>query len=753
MNALLRPAARLLTVLAVMLPSVGAGASGQDLDALPKHPVPYSQLTHHAKPKPKPKPATPAPETPGAPPAQPGQPSPAPAPSAPLPGQPPPPPGQPPAPAPTALPPKPAPPPAPAKPLAPPPPALALPAAAPPPVRGQPIAAGDLQAFVDGQVARALSTDHVAGVVVSVVQNGQLVMEKGYGRASLDPAKAMDPRATLVRLGSASQTFTWIAALKAVEEGKLDLSKPVNAYLPETLRLPDEGFRQQVTVSQLMSRTAGFEDRRFGRRYTRDASRIEALEAALQDQRPRRVREAGLVSIPSDYGAALAGEIVARVEGKPFDQLIETEILRPLGLNHTSFREPYPAAQGLPDPLSETLANQLGTEFHWTGHGLEPQPFAYGESLAPAIAASTTADDMARLMIALLNNGALGDASLYGPRTAALLAQPLQAPAPGAAGSAHGLMSMTLPGAGRTLFERGAGAASHSELLLIPGMNLGVFVAANTDSGAALVASLPSTLAEHFAAAAPQSGWTAPADWSAGTYLSANRASHGLEAFVDRLIFVTHLGSDGAGGLILKDARTTQHFAHTDTDGLYAGPEGQTLYLPGGAADRPPVYLLGSGLGAGERIGGVHSLVVLTVAAALVAIAIFTNLASLFIRDHTDQRQTNHQIAAAITQGLTCVVWSLAFVGFGLFLKNAADPQRFLFGWPDGWLVAASACALAAALLSVVMLVQVPGVWREERRRHGWSVWRKFRHTVTIFLFLGFSVILAAWGALEPWSS
>jgi CubicO group peptidase (beta-lactamase class C family) len=454
-------------------------------------------------------------------------------------------------------------------------------------VRGQPIAAGDLQAFVDGQVARALSTDHVAGVVVSVVQNGQLVMEKGYGRASLDPAKAMDPRATLVRLGSASQTFTWIAALKAVEEGKLDLSKPANAYLPDALRLPDEGFRQQVTVSQLMSRTAGFEDRRFGRRYTRDASRIEALEAALQDQRPRRVREAGLVSIPSDYGAALAGEIVARVEGKPFDQLIETEILRPLGLNHTSFREPYPAAQGLPDPLSETLANQVGSEFHWNGHGLEPQPFAYGESLAPAIAASTTADDMARLMIALLNNGALGNASLYGPRIAALLAQPLQAPAPGAAGSAHGLMSITLPGAGAALFERGAGAASHSELLLVPGMNLGVFVAANTDSGAALVASLPSTLAEHFAAAAPQSAWTAPADWSSGTYLSANRASHGLEAFVDRLIFVTHLGSDGAGGLILKDARTTQHFAHTDTDGLYAGPEGQTLYLPGGAADRP----------------------------------------------------------------------------------------------------------------------------------------------------------------------
>jgi hypothetical protein len=51
------------------------------------------------------------------------------------------------------------------------------------------------------------------------------------------------------------------------------------------------------------------------------------------------------------------------------------------------------------------------------------------------------------------------------------------------------------------------------------------------------------------------------------------------------------------------------------------------------------------------------------------------------------------------------------------------------------------------------MLVQIPGVWREERRIHGWSGWRKFRHTMTIFVFLGFATVLAAWGALEPWSS
>ena len=599
----------------------------------------------------------------------------------------------------------------------------------------------------------AIAADHVAGAVVAVVQNGQLMMEKGYGVSSLAPARKMDPRATLVRLGSASQTFTWIAALKAVEDGKLDLNKPVNAYLPDDLKLPDEGFKQPVLVSQLMSRTAGFEDRRFGRRYVREVAQIAPLDEALQRQRPRRMRAAGLISIPSDYGAALAGDVVARVEGKPFDQMIEAEILRPLGLNHTSFREPYPAAQGLPDPLSESLSNATGTEFHWTGHGVEAEPFAYGESLAPAIAASSTADDMARLMIALLNNGALGQSSLYGPRTAALFSQPLQASTQGAPGSAHGLMQGRLPGAGPTLFELGASAASHAQLFLVPGMNLGVFVAANTDSGAALVTSLPAAVAEHFSGAPPVAAWPAPADWSPATYLSADRASHGLEAFVDRWMNVSHLASDGAGGFVLQDQSGERRYAGGATENLYTSADGRTLYVPTPESNRPPIYVLGSGQGAGERVGGTHRISILVVTAALVLMAIFTNLASLFIRDHVDQRQTRQQITGAITQGVACVAWAVAFVCFGLFLRGDADPYRLLFTWPNGWLVAASWSGLIAALLSVLMLVQIPGVWREERRIHGWSIARKFRHTATIFVFLAFSVVLASWGALEPWSS
>ena len=97
---------------------------------------------------------------------------------------------------------------------------------------------------------------------MAVVQNGQLVMEKGYG-SDVAPSGAswINPRASLVRLGSGSQIFTWIAALKAIEEGKLKLNAPVNGYLPEDLQIPDEGFNQPILFRHLMSHTAGFEDR------------------------------------------------------------------------------------------------------------------------------------------------------------------------------------------------------------------------------------------------------------------------------------------------------------------------------------------------------------------------------------------------------------------------------------------------------------------------------------------------------------
>jgi hypothetical protein len=78
-----------------------------------------------------------------------------------------------------------------------------------------------LEAFVDGVVRQAMSTAHVAGVAVAVVQDGATVFEKGYGFADLESGRRVEPETTLFRIGSITKTFTWIAwiaLMRAVEE-------------------------------------------------------------------------------------------------------------------------------------------------------------------------------------------------------------------------------------------------------------------------------------------------------------------------------------------------------------------------------------------------------------------------------------------------------------------------------------------------------------------------------------------------------
>ena len=86
---------------------------------------------------------------------------------------------------------------------------------------GEPIPPAELEAFVDAAVRIGMDETHVAGAAVSVVQDGRLVLNKGYGFASLYPPRPVDPDITLFRIGSITKTFTWILLMRAVEAGKL----------------------------------------------------------------------------------------------------------------------------------------------------------------------------------------------------------------------------------------------------------------------------------------------------------------------------------------------------------------------------------------------------------------------------------------------------------------------------------------------------------------------------------------------------
>ena len=259
------------------------------------------------------------------------------------------------------------------------------------PSSSHPLDRSDLEAWLDGFVPYALKNGDIAGAVFAVVKDGNILLQKGYGFADVDRKLPMDPERTMIRAGSTSKLFTWTAVMQLVEQGKLDLGRNVDDYLDFKVS-PAAG--KPITMLDLMNHRAGFEEGLKDILAT-DPRRWQSNEAYLK-QHPRPLLfSTGTVPAYSNYGAALAGYIVERISGEPFERYVEQHIFTPLGMLHTTFDQPLPAR------FSANVAG-YGTA------SMPPRPYELVMT-APAGSIATTASDMARFMIAQLEQARLGD--------------------------------------------------------------------------------------------------------------------------------------------------------------------------------------------------------------------------------------------------------------------------------------------------------------------------------------------------------
>ena len=623
-------------------------------------------------------------------------------------------------------------------------PVAAVPSPAAPPGVA-PIPSATLEAFVDGVVREAMQTRHIAGVAIAVVQNGQVVLKKGYGLSNLAPAAPVDPDRTLFRLSSISKAFTWMAVMKEAQAGHIRLGTPINLYLPENLQVRDQGYRRQILVQDLLTHTDGFEDRALGQLYERDSNQVRPLADYLREERPRRVREPGTVPVASSYGAALAGEALAYVNNRRFQDLMESEIIRPAGLGRTTFREPYPERADLPAPMPANLASSVSTGYRWTGGVFEPQAFEYASQAAPAIGLSSTAGDMARFMTLILGGGQIDGTAVYDVGA-------------GLNGSDDGVMDrVSLPGGYHGEGETGDSLWFHSSLVTIPALNLGIFVATNTDTGAALARALPGLIvAQFYAAAAPpippgSPDLTRQAALYAGNYMDERRAYGGLEKFVDMLTREVRVRVTDDGRLVTGD-RDTIAWAPEGAPGQFHEVGGWRTLTFQFKDGRPIRWLAPSGATAYDRLDLLHGRSVLAALAVLVVLASTATLFGAFTRDKRESRQTSSQARASLVQTTIAVLWLLALAAFGAWAIEVRDVAVLMYDWPGPMLLIASACAFVAALLTLLTITMAPAVWRGGRRLDSWTAGRKLRFTFTTLVFTAFSFVLMSWGALEPWS-
>jgi CubicO group peptidase (beta-lactamase class C family) len=320
----------------------------------------------------------------------------------------------------------------------------------------------DVHAFLDGFVPMQLEREDIAGAVVLVVKDGAIFFAKGYGYSDVDKRTPVTVDATLFRPGSISKLFTWTAVMQLVEQGKLDLDRDINDYLD--FKIPPK-FGKPITLRHLMTHTAGFEEQ-VKDLITEEGSPIATLKQHLSEHIPERIFPPGTTPAYSNYGASLAGYIVERVSGRPFNDYAMENIFKPLGMSHSTFVQPLPA------DLKPLMSGGYSL-----GSG-KPKSFEIIEE-APAGGLAATASDMARFMIAHLQNGKFDNTQILRPETTVQMHSRQFGLSPALNAMCLGFYEETRNGH-RIIGHGGDTVYFHSDMHLMPDSGLAFFVSYNS---------------------------------------------------------------------------------------------------------------------------------------------------------------------------------------------------------------------------------------------------------------------------------
>lgn len=598
----------------------------------------------------------------------------------------------------------------------------------------------ELEAFVDGVVTAAMEDHRIPGVVVSVVKDGEVLLEKGYGFAREPEGVRADPVTSLFRVASISKTFNATALMQLVEQGRVDLDAAFTDYLPDiSFRLP-LGIPR---VRDLITHSAGFEDGYVGHFWARDAASDHALADYVARYQPGQVREPGKRVVYSNYGTAVIGLIIERVSGQAYADYLREHVLQPIGMQASQFRDWHS-----PDDQPS-----LARSYTWSNGRYKAPDWAWmHKGMMPAGGLVATARDMTHFMRAHLGDGSFGQGRLLQPDTLARMHQALIANHEAVTPNAHGFWAADVWGY-PTLQHGGSIFGFMSNMVLVPDLELGIFVSTNAPAALKLSSSLPRRIVAQFHPRKFEIPAPAYADADAarvalepfaGEYLAQRRGYTTLEK-ASGLMGNLKVGFNDQGFLTVTAGGTTQRFVALD-EARFASPDtGEVIAFSRDADGRPVLLHNAYGHNNFDRIGWLDSNRLFSVVAGLLALAMLLRLVALWlyrrerISDSAGERFSRWATVAVIP------VW-VAF-GWALHSDTAATEsltaEHFAaFPTPLGW--AWVIAGLLGAALSLLIAWGLLPVWRQRN----WSVWRRIGFTTYAGLGLAFTALLHHWNLL-----
>ncbi|HEV2578697.1 MAG TPA: serine hydrolase [Acidobacteriaceae bacterium] len=331
------------------------------------------------------------------------------------------------------------------------------------------LTAQDVTAFLDGFLPLQLQRDDVSGATISIYQNGQPLILKGYGYADFKKKTPVDPVVTTFRPGSISKLFTYVSMMQLVEQGKLNLDTNVQQYLDFKINPGPRGIGDApITLRNLATHTAGFEEELHDFGSDKSGKLPLDIRTFLIRNQPHRFAAPGKDLAYSNYGITLIGYIVQRVSGEPYVDYVQRHIFTPLGMTHSTFQQPLPKGFIATKGYLHTSADDTGFE---------------GVTEVPAGGLSSTAADMAIFGQMLLGRGTYNGVQILQPASVALLLTPQFTPGPGVSPWDLGFYDEDRNGI-RFIGHGGDLLACHSQFWIEPTHGLSFFISYNS-AGAA----------------------------------------------------------------------------------------------------------------------------------------------------------------------------------------------------------------------------------------------------------------------------
>jgi CubicO group peptidase (beta-lactamase class C family) len=228
------------------------------------------------------------------------------------------------------------------------------------------------------RIAVILDREHIAGAAIALVGRDGPIWVGGVGVRDRETQAPMEGN-TVFRVGSLSKSLVALGVMRLVDQGKLDIDRPLREILPDVAIDNPWEVVAPVTLAQCMEHTAGLDDVRFNEVFT-DDEQLAVRDTLRINPRSRRIRwRPGTRHAYSNVGYTLAARAIEVASGEPFDQYLRREIMAPMGIVDADFSR------------TVTIAPRLATGYLEDGTRAQFHNFAHRPSGGLLISASDLA--------------------------------------------------------------------------------------------------------------------------------------------------------------------------------------------------------------------------------------------------------------------------------------------------------------------------------------------------------------------------